>query len=82
MLQEEERVFPVVRETWGEKLKYLVEHVPVEKLMLTITLGDPQLNQTSQAKISMKYSFPKTRIQRIMSQDPTHRKGGCQYQAE
>ena len=50
--------------------------------MLTITIGDPQLNQTSQAKISMKYSFPKTRIQRIMSQDPAHRKGGHQYQAE
>ena len=50
--------------------------------MLAIAIGDFQLNQTSQAKISMKYGFPKTRIQRIMSQDPAHRKGGCQYQAE
>ena len=79
---EEEHVFPVVGETWEDKLKYLVEHVPAEKLMLTITIGDLQLNQTSQAKISMKYSFPKTRIQRIMSQDPAHRKGGHQYQAD
>ena len=79
---EDEHVFPVVGETWEDKLKYLVEHVPAEKLMLAITIGDLQLNQTSQAKISMKYSFPKTRIQRIMSQDPAHCKGGCQYQAE
>ena len=78
----EEHVFPVVGEIWEDKLKYLVEHVPAEKLMLPITIGDLQLNQTSQAKISMKYSFLKTRIQRIMSQDPAHCKGGCQYQAE
>ena len=78
----DEHVFPVVGETWEDKLKYLVEHVPTEKLMLAIAIGDLQLNQTSQVKISMKYSFPKTRIQRIMSQDPAHHKGGRQYQAE
>ena len=79
---EDEHVFLVVGETWEDKLKYLVEHVPMEKLMFAIAIGDLQLNQTSQAKISMKYGFPKTRIQRIMSQDPAHRKGGRQYQAE
>ena len=68
---EDEHVFPVVGETWEDKLKYLVEHVPAEKLMFAITIGDLQLNQTSQAKISMKYGFPKTRIQRTMSQDPS-----------
>ena len=78
----DEHVFPVVGETWEDKLKYLVEHVPVEKLMLAFAIGDLQLNQTAQAKISVKYSFPKTRIQRIMSQDPAHCKGGHQYQAE
>ena len=50
--------------------------------MFAIAIGDLQLNQTSQAKISMKYRFPKTRIQRTMSQDPAHCKGGRQYQAE
>ena len=79
---EDEHAFPVVGEIWEDKLKYLVEHVPAEKLMLTITIGDLQLNQTSQVKISMKYGFPKTRIQRTMSQDPAHHKGGYQYQAE
>ena len=79
---EDKHVFPVVGETWEDKLKYLVDHVPAEKLMLAIAIGDLQLNQTSQAKISMKYGFPKTRIQRTMSQDPAHCKGGCQYQAE
>ena len=75
-------MFPVVGETWEDKVKYLINHVPTEKLMFAIAIGDLQLNQTSQAKISMKYGFPKTRIQRTMSQDPAHRKGGRQYQAE
>ena len=79
---EDEHVFPVVGETWEDKLKYLVEHVPAEKLMFAIAIEDLQLNQSSQAKISMKYGFPKTRIQRTMSQDPAHRKGGHQYQAK
>ena len=79
---EDEHVFPVVGETWEDKLKYLVNHVPAEKLMFAIAIGDLQLNQTSQAKISMKYGFPKTRIQRTMSQDPAHCKGGHQYQVE
>ena len=69
---ENEHVFPVVGETWEDKLKYLVNHVPTKKLMFAIAIGDLQLNQTSQAKISMKYGFPKTRIQRMMSQDPAH----------
>ena len=50
--------------------------------MFAIAIGDLQMSQTSQAKISMKYRFPKTRIQRTMSQDLAHRKGGHQYQAE
>ena len=45
-----------------DKLKYLIDHVPAEKLMFAIAIRDLQLNQTSQAKISMKYGFPKTRI--------------------
>ena len=79
---EDEHVFPVVGETWEDKLKYLVNHVSAEKLMFAIAIGDLQLNQTSQAKISMKYRFPKTRIQRTMSQDLAHSKGGHQYQVE
>ena len=79
---EDEHMFPVVGETWEDKLKYLVNHVPTKKLMFAIAIGDLQLNQTSQAMISMKYGFPKTRIQRTMSQDPAHCKGGHQYQVE
>ena len=43
----DEHVFLVVGETWEDKLEYLVEHVPAEKLMLAIAIGDLQLNQTS-----------------------------------
>ena len=46
---EDEHVFPAVGETWEDKLKYLVNHVPTEKLMFAIAIGDLQMNQTSQA---------------------------------
>ena len=71
-----EYLFPVAGDTWEDKLKYLTERVPAEKLVFTIAIGDLQLNQTSQAKISQKYGFPKTRIQRAMSVDLAHKKGG------
>ena len=58
-----EHLFPVAGDTWEDKLKYLIERVPAKKLVFAIAIGDLQLNQTSQAKISQKYGFPKTRIQ-------------------
>ena len=57
---DDEHLFPVAGETWEDKLKYLTDHVPAEKLVFAIAIGDLQLNQTSQAKISQKYGFPKT----------------------
>ena len=75
-------MFPVAGETWEDKLKYLTDRVPAEKLVFAIAIGDLQLNQMSQAKISQKYGFPKTRIQRAMSADLAHKKGGRQYQVE
>ena len=58
-----EHLFPVAGDTWEDKLKYLTECIPAEKLVFAIAIGDLQLNQMSQAKISQKYGFPKTRIQ-------------------
>ena len=60
---DDEHLFPVAGETWEDKLRYLTKRVPAEKLVFAIAIGDLQLNQTSQAKISQKYGFPKTRIQ-------------------
>ena len=54
---EDEHVIPVVGETWEDKLKYLVDHVPAEKLMFAIAIGDLQMNQTSQAKITQSSSM-------------------------
>ena len=79
---DDEHLFRVAGDTWEDKLKYLTERVPAKKLVFAIAIGDLQLNQTSQAKISQKYGFPKTRIQQAMSADPAHKKGGGQYQAE
>ena len=73
---DDEHLFPVAGETWDDKLKYLTNRVPAEKLVFAIAIGDLQLNQTLQAKISQKYGFPKTQIQQAMSADPAHRKGG------
>ena len=36
----DKHVFLVVGETWEDKLKYLVKHVPAEKLMFAIAIGD------------------------------------------
>ena len=60
---DDEHLFPGAGNTWEDKLKYLTDHVPAEKLVFAIAIGDLQLNQMSQAKISQKYGFPKTRIQ-------------------
>ena len=49
-----EHLFPVAGDTWEDKLTYLTECVPTEKLVFAIAIGDLQLNQTSQAKISQK----------------------------
>ena len=74
--------YPVQGDTWEQKLQYMVEHIPAEKLLFAIAIGDLTLNQSSQAKMALKYGFAKTRIQRALSHDPTHKKGGRQYQAE
>ena len=68
--------------TWEEKLDYLVKHVPAEHLLFAIAIGDMQVNQFSQAHIAFKYGYAKTRIQRALSHNPEHRKGGRQYQQE
>ena len=56
---DDEHLFPVAEDTWEDKLKYLTECVPAKKLVFAIAIGDLQLNQTSQAKISQKMDFLK-----------------------
>ena len=68
--------YPVQGDTWEEKLKFMTEHIPAEKLLFAIAIGDYTLNQFSQAKTALKYGFAKTRIQRALSHDPSHQKGG------
>ena len=74
--------FDVQGDSWEEKLDYLVKHVPAERLLFAIAIGDMQINQFSQAHTALKYGFAKTRIQRALSHDPSHKKGGRQYQQE
>ena len=44
----------------GRQIKILNRMCSAEKLVFAIAIGHLQLNQTSQAKISQKYGFPKT----------------------
>ena len=64
--------YPVQGDTWEEKLKFITKHIPAEKLLFTITIGDHTLNRFSQAKTALKYGFAKTQIQRALSHDPSH----------
>ena len=74
--------FEVQGNTWEEKLNFMVKHIPAERLLFAIALGDMQINRYSQARTALKYGYAKTRIQRALSHDPKHKKGGCQYQQE
>ena len=64
--------YPVQGDSWEEKLKFMTEHIPAEKLLFAIAIGDHTLNQLSQAKTTLKYGFAKTRIQRALSHNPSH----------
>ena len=68
--------YPVQGDSWEEKLKFMTEYIPAEKLLFAIATGDHTLNQLSQAKTALKYGFAKTQIQRAISHNPSHRKGG------
>ena len=72
----------VVGETHEEKLKNLVETVPIHHLLLAIAIGDVHLNGLSHTQASMKYGFSKSKIQRVISGKTEHKKGGKQYQSE
>ena len=74
--------FEVQGNTWEEKLNFMVKHIPAERLLFAIALGDMQLNQYSQAHVALKYGYAKARIQRALSHNPEHKKGGRQYQQE
>ena len=64
--------YPVQGDSWEEKLKLMTEHIPAEKLLFAIAIGDHTLNQFLQAKTALKYGLAKTRIQRALSHDPSH----------
>ena len=48
--------------------------------MLPLAVADVVMNGLSHSQASCKYGFSKSRIQRAVSQNPAHRKGGRQYE--
>ena len=81
-IENEETSYVVGPGTHEEKLDSLVKSTPAWRILWAVALGDVLINKLSQAQASKKYSLAKTCIQRMLSQNPDHSKGGKQYQME
>ena len=81
-IENDETSYVVGPGTHEEKLDSLVKSTPAWRILWAVALGDVLINKLSQAQASKKYSIAKTRIQRMLSQNPDHSKGGKQYQIE
>ena len=81
-IQNDETSYVVGPGTHKEKLDSLVKSTPAWRILWAVALGDVLINKLSQTQASKKYALPKTRIQRMLSQNPDHSKGGKQYQIE
>ena len=75
-IQNDETSYVVGPGTHEEKLDSLVKSTPAWRILWAVALGDVLINKLSQTQASKKYALPKTRIQRMLSQNPDHSKGG------
>ena len=81
-IKNDETSYVVGPGTHEEKLDSLVKSTPAWRILWAVALGDVLINKLSQVQASKKYSLAKTRIQRMLSQNPDHSKRGKQYQIE
>ena len=77
--QSDETSYVVGPGTHEEKLDSLVKSTPAWRILWAVALGDVLINKLSQTQASKKYALAKSRIQRMLSQNPDHSKGGKQY---
>ena len=82
LVQSDETSYVVGLGTHEEKLDLLVKSTPAWRILWAVALGDMLINKLSQMQAFKKYALAKSRIQRMLSQNPDHSKGGKQYQIE
>ena len=80
----EEEFNPEVKldDTPEEKLQSITNQLSAKRVMFMIALGDYTINKHSQRFISKKYGITLSSVQRMISGDPAHKKGGRQYETE
>ena len=80
----EEEFNPEVKleDTPEDRLQNIITQLTARRVMFMIVLGDYTINKHSQRFISKKYGITLSSIQRTISGDPAHKKGGRQYESE
>ena len=68
--------------TADEKLQDVINQITADRVLFMIAIGDLTINKHSQWYISKKYDITLSSIQRMLSGNPEHKKGGRQYQVE
>ena len=69
-------------ETPEEKLQSITTQLTAQRVMFMVALGDYVINKHSQRYISKKYGITLSSVQRMISGNPEHKKGGRQYESE
>ena len=69
-------------ETPEEKLQSITTQLTAQRVMFMVAMGDYVINKHSQRFISKKYGITLSSVQRMISGDPAHKKGGRQYETE
>ena len=74
---------PEIRKDPAEdQVQDIINQLTASRVLFMIAMGDFTINRHSQRYISKKYNITLSSIQRTLSGDPAHRKGGRQYKAE
>ena len=68
--------------TAEEKLQDIVNQLTADRVIFMLAIGDLTINKHSQRYISKKYDITLSSIQRMLSGNPEHKKGGRQYKLE
>ena len=68
--------------TAEDVLQNVVNQLTAERVLFMVAIGDLTINKHSQRFVSKKYNISLSSIQRTLSGDPAHKKGGRQYETE
>ena len=72
----------MANDTAENKVEDIINQITARRVLFMIVMGDLTINHHSQRYISKKYDISLSSIQRTISGDPSHKKGGCQYERE